>query len=133
MTRALPFPKPECFVDGSKSGNMIVLVGVSKSFLLSSVLSLLLDVGFLIAEVYYWSAVISVSFRSTFMSALITRLFAVEWSVMPVLTYLRKPMLATRCVDNLLTFTHVRRNLILDIILWLPYFIAETFNVEWRS
>ena len=78
MTRALPFPKPECFVDGSKSGNMIVLVGVSKSFLLSSVLSLLLDVGFLILEVYYWSAVISVSFRSTFTSALITRLFAVE-------------------------------------------------------
>ena len=67
------------------------------------------------------------------MSVLITRFFAVEWSVRPVLTYLKKPILATRCVENMLKFTHVRRDWSVDMILWSPYFIAETFNVEWRS
>ena len=44
--------------------------------------------------------------------------------------YLRKPMLATRCVEILLKFTHVRRDWSEDVILWSQYLIAETFNVE---
>ena len=50
-----------------------------------------------------------------------------------VLTYLRKPMLATWCVENLLKFTHVRRDWSVDMIFWWPYFIAKTLNVDWRS
>ena len=79
------------------------------------------------------SAVMSFSFSLTFTRAFITLCFAVECSVRPVLIYFRKPMLATRCVENLLKFTQVRRNYSVDIILWSPYFIADTFNIEWRS
>ena len=102
MTRALPFSKPTRFVDRSKAGNTMVLFCVSGYFLLPSVLRLFLEVVFLVMEVHSWRVIMSVSFRSTFISALITRFFAVEWSVRPVLTYLRKPLLATRCVENLL-------------------------------
>ena len=70
------------------------------------------------------------SFRSTFISAFVTRLFVVECKVRPVLTYLRKPILATRWVENLLKVTRVRRDWRVDIMLWSLYFIAETVNVE---
>ena len=58
-------------------------------------LRLLLEVVLLVTEVHFWIVVVSLSFRSSFIRALITRCFAVEWSVRPVLTYFRKTMLAT--------------------------------------
>ena len=62
-------------------------------------------------ETYSLSIVVSFSFRSTFTRVLISLCFTVGWSVRPVLMYLRKPMLATRCVENLL------RECSLDMIL----------------
>ena len=50
----------------------------------------------------------SASFGLTFVSALITRCFVVECEIRPVLTYLWKRILATRCVPNLLKVTQVR-------------------------
>ena len=122
VTRLLPFPKPTRFVDRSKAGNTMVLIFVSGSFLLPSVLRLLLELGFLVTEVYSCSSVMLVSFRSTFIRELVTRCFAFEWSVGPVLAYFRKPMLVTRCVKILLKFTHVRRNWSVYMILWSTIF-----------
>ena len=133
MTRILPFPKPTLFLDKPKARNTMVFFAYRGLFYYHRGCVFLLEVGFLVMEMHYWSAVISVSFRSTFIRALVTRCFAVEWSVRPVLTYFRKPMLATRCVEILLKFTHVRRDWRANMILWSPYFIAETFNVERRS
>ena len=133
MTRVLPFPKTTRFVDRSKAGTIMVLFYVSGSFLLPLGLRLLIEVVFLVTDVHSWSAVISVSFRSTFISALVTRCFAVEGSVRYALTYFRKPMLATRCVENLLKFAHVRKDRSVNMRLWLPNFITKTFNFEWRK
>ena len=66
---------------------------------------------------YYFSAEMSSSFSFTFINALITRCFAEECKVRPVLTYLRKPILATRWVSNLLKFTKVRRDWSVNMML----------------
>ena len=86
-------------------------------FLLPSGFCLFLDLGFVWMEKHSLSASMSFSFRSTFIRAFITLCFAVECSMRPVLTYFRKPMLATRCVENLLKFTQVRSNYSVDMIL----------------
>ena len=69
-------------------------------------------------------------FRSTFNSAFVARFFAVECKARPVLTYLRKSILANRWVENLLQVTQVRREWRIDVILWSLYFIAEIVNME---
>ena len=70
------------------------------------------------------------SFKSTFISAFVTHFCAVECRVRPVLTHLRKPILATRWIANLLTVTQMGRDWSVDMNLWSIYFIVETVNVE---
>ena len=53
-----------------------------------------------------------------------------ECKVKHILTYLRKAILATPWVENLLKVTQVRRDWRVDMILCLLCFIAETVNVE---
>ena len=56
------------------------------------------------------------SVRLAFIRALMILCFAVEWSVRPALMYLRKLMLATLCVENLLKVIQVRRDCSVDMI-----------------
>ena len=67
MTRTLPLPKPTCFVDKSKAGNMMV------SFLMPSELCLLLEVESVVTEMHSFSAMMLVSVRLTFIRAFVTR------------------------------------------------------------
>ena len=69
--------------------------------------SFVVGVDFELMETHSFSVLMSFSFKSPFMRALITLYFSVEWTVRPVLIYLRNPMLATRYVENLLKFTQV--------------------------
>ena len=79
---------------------------------------------------HYFRTGMSSSFSFTFINALITRCFAVECKVRPVLMYLRKPILATRWVSNVLKVTQVRRDWSVDMMLWSLYFIVDTVKVE---
>ena len=51
------------------------------------------------------------------MRALVTLGFVIEWNMKHVLMYFRKPMLATRCVDNVLKFIRVQRDYSVDMML----------------
>ena len=95
-------------VDRSKAGETIGMSCVLGSFLFPSGRRLLLLIDSVMIGMNSWSAKMSASFRLTFISALITRYFAVECKVRPVLTYLRNRILATRWVSNLLKVAHVR-------------------------
>ena len=77
----------------------------------------------------YSSAKMWVSFSFT----LITRCFAVECKVKPVLTYFRNPILASRSVENLLKVSQVLGDWRFNMILWSLYFKAETWIFEWMS
>ena len=59
----LPLPNPTRFVDKSKAENTMVLCCVSGSFLMTSGLRLLLEVGSMVTEMHSWSAMMSVSVR----------------------------------------------------------------------
>ena len=68
----------------------MVLLGVMGSFLFPSRRCLLLKVSSEMIGMHYLSAEMSSSFSLTFISALITRCFAVECKIRPLLTYLKK-------------------------------------------
>ena len=93
MRRAFPFPNSvrfvERFVERSNAGNTIVVSFLSRYFLFSSGFELLVKFDFGLLEAYCLSAVMSFSVRLTFMKALVTCCFTVEWSVSPVLMYFR--------------------------------------------
>ena len=103
----MPLPNSTRLVDTSKAGKTIILFCVLGSFLLLSGFHLVLVVESMMTGMHSWSAKMSASSKLTFISALITRCFAVECKVRPVLMYLRNPILMTRCVSNLLKVTHV--------------------------
>ena len=108
FTLVVSLPNPTRLVKTSKAGKTIVLSFVLEYFLLPSGLRLLLVVDSMMIWMYSWSAKMSALFGLTFVSALITRCFVVEFKVRLVLTYLKNPILATRWVSNLSKVTQVR-------------------------
>ena len=84
-------------------------------------------------SVVFWSAMMSSSVWSTFMSAVVTLFFAMYWNVRPVLMYFMNPILASRWVDKLLKCNHVLRDWRVDMILCSPNFKDKTCIFEWIS
>ena len=68
--------------------------------------------------------------KSTFISAEVTLFFAIYWRVRPVLMYFRKPILASRLVENLLNVSQVLRDCRVGIMLCLLYLKAEFLIFE---
>ena len=81
-------------MERSKAEKTIVLLFSAGSFLMPPGFRLLVELGFVLVETHYLSAVMSFLLRPKFTRALITLCFTVEWIVRHVLIYFRKPMMS---------------------------------------